>query len=266
MDLELSVERVESNPQLVQIVPPNEVVVLISFELTLGDMRGMMNFCIPFNSIERIGNKLSTNSWISYGRRQASDENDPADQRNLKGALVELGRAAGRNENHDRRPDRPARGRHHHDRQGYPQPMVVSVEGVPKFRAHPGAFKGRKAIEIADAVQPEPQRPETRKPRSAGRQSGSGQAAIGTRQTGGDAIQAAGKMSLPALSLVVLACSRRPGCGACRAVISGRQTAELRLLVSVVIRPQPEIPKTGFKISVATRIGCHCQLASSVIP
>ena len=37
-----------------QIVPPNEVVVLISFELTLGDVRGMMNLCIPFNSIERI--------------------------------------------------------------------------------------------------------------------------------------------------------------------------------------------------------------------
>ena len=34
--LEFAVERVESNPQLVQIVPPNEVVILISFELTLG--------------------------------------------------------------------------------------------------------------------------------------------------------------------------------------------------------------------------------------
>src|SRR5215467_8235219 len=47
LDLNLSIDRVESNPQLVQIVPPNEVVVLISFELTLGDARGMMNFCIP---------------------------------------------------------------------------------------------------------------------------------------------------------------------------------------------------------------------------
>src|SRR5437868_871699 len=58
VELTLSVERVESNPQLVQIVPPNEVVVLVSFELTLGEIRGMMNFCIPFNSIERIGAKL----------------------------------------------------------------------------------------------------------------------------------------------------------------------------------------------------------------
>src|SRR5512145_3069931 len=60
LPLKLSVERVESNPQLVQIVPPNEVVVLISFELTLGELRGMVNLCIPFNSIERISGKLSS--------------------------------------------------------------------------------------------------------------------------------------------------------------------------------------------------------------
>ena len=74
LDLKLEVVRVESNPQLVQIVPPNEVVVLISFELTLGDVRGMMNLCIPFNSIERIGGKLSANNWVSYGKRQATAE------------------------------------------------------------------------------------------------------------------------------------------------------------------------------------------------
>src|SRR5690242_14959651 len=67
LDLRLEVIRVESNPQLVQIVPPNEVVVLISFELTVGEVRGMMNLCIPFNSIERVGNKLSSNSWVAYG-------------------------------------------------------------------------------------------------------------------------------------------------------------------------------------------------------
>ena len=69
LPLEFEVERVESNPQLVQIVPPNEVVVLISFELTLGDVRGMMNLCIPFNAIERIGNKLTSNNWVSYAQR-----------------------------------------------------------------------------------------------------------------------------------------------------------------------------------------------------
>ncbi len=89
--LKLEVVRVESNPQLVQIVPPNEVVVLISFELTIGELRGMMNLCIPYNSIERIGGKLSANSWVAYGRRQATPETHPADQRaTCSGSLVEV--------------------------------------------------------------------------------------------------------------------------------------------------------------------------------
>src|SRR5262245_6321545 len=59
LPLKLAVERVESNPQLVQIVPPNEVVVLISFELTLGELRGMINLCIPFNAIERVSSRFT---------------------------------------------------------------------------------------------------------------------------------------------------------------------------------------------------------------
>ena len=39
-------------------------------------------------------------------------------------------------------------------------PIAVSVEGVVKYHAKPGAFKGRKAIEIADTVAPLPQKAE----------------------------------------------------------------------------------------------------------
>ena len=148
IDLSLSVERVESNPQLVQIVPPNEVVVLISFELTLGELRGIMNLCIPFNSIERIGNKLSSNSWVSYGRRGSNPETIQQISKNLRGALVQmtvhlaetkistadlLGLRVGDIITTEKDV--------HH-------PLTVSVEGVPKFCARPGALKGRKAIQV----------------------------------------------------------------------------------------------------------------------
>ena len=152
LDLQLSVERVESNPQLVQIVPPNEVIVLISFELTLGDIRGMMNFCIPFNTIERIGNKLSSNSWISYGKRTSTPESRTQIGRSLRGALVQMvaylaetkittGELIGLRVGDIITTDKDTR-----------EPLLVSVEGVPKFRAHPGAFKGRKAIRIEQPI------------------------------------------------------------------------------------------------------------------
>jgi flagellar motor switch protein FliM len=158
LDLKLAVERVESNPQLVQIVPPNEVVVLVSFELTLGEIRGMINLCIPFNSIERIGTKLSSNSWISYGRRSATPESRQSIGRNIKGALVELVAelAETRISTGDliglRVGDIITTEKDVNDS------LVVQVEGVTKFRAHPGAFKGHKAIQIERTIglQPTP--------------------------------------------------------------------------------------------------------------
>ncbi len=153
VDLELSVERVESNPQLVQIVPPNEVVVLISFELTVGDMRGMMNLCIPYNSIERISTKLVANSWVSYGRSGSSSETSRLIGDRLDGSLVEvtvtlaqttittadlIGLGIGDIITTDK---------------DVHTPLQVEVEGVPKFHASPGALKGRKAIQVEVVVQ-----------------------------------------------------------------------------------------------------------------
>jgi flagellar motor switch protein FliM len=152
LQISFQVTRVESNPQLVQIVPPNEVVVLISFELTLGELRGMINFCIPFNSIERISNKLSSNSWVSPSRKTASPETIERVTKNLRGALVEmvvhladttistkdlLGLRVGDIITTEK---------------DIRAPLSVDVEGVAKFNARPGAFKGRKAIRIDESI------------------------------------------------------------------------------------------------------------------
>src|SRR5687767_5827458 len=90
LTLKLSVDRVESNPQLVQIVPPNEVVVLVSFELTLGELRGMINLCIPFNAIERVSSKLASNSWATYGKTSSTPETRLALGEQLDEAQVEV--------------------------------------------------------------------------------------------------------------------------------------------------------------------------------
>src|SRR6187401_1951483 len=146
--LNLSVERVESNPQLVQIVPPNEVVVLISFELTLGEVRGMLNLCIPFNAIERNSSKLAANTWATYGKSISDPELRSQLSRQLEGALVELvvtlaesrittGDLLGLRVGDIITTDKDVS-----------QPLDVAVAGAAKFHASPGAFKGHKAIQI----------------------------------------------------------------------------------------------------------------------
>ncbi len=156
LDLSLSVVRVESNPQLVQIVPPNEVVVLISFELTIGDVRGMMNLCIPFNSIERIGNKLSANSWVSYGQTEPDEESTRQISQQLNGSLVEVVVRLAKTKISTKdliglqvgdliTTDKDIR-----------SPLAVCIEGLDKFIAKPGEFKGQKAVRIDAAATREP--------------------------------------------------------------------------------------------------------------
>ncbi|HTN75139.1 MAG TPA: flagellar motor switch protein FliM, partial [Pirellulaceae bacterium] len=157
--LKLVVERVESNPQLVQIVPPNEVVVLISFEITLGDVRGMMNLCIPFNSIERIGNKLTTNNWLSYSRTGVSQETKNLLSRNLDGSLIELIVTLAETTITTSDLLELRVGDIITTEKDRKQPLEVAVQGLTKYTASPGALKGRKAIQIEEIIAATPVAP-----------------------------------------------------------------------------------------------------------
>jgi flagellar motor switch protein FliM len=152
LELDLSIDHVESNPQLVQIVPPNEVVVLISFELTIGDARGMMNLCIPFNSIERISTRLSSNSWVTYGKKTATPENIQRITGQLSTAMVEL--VVDLAETNISTSDLIGLrvGDIIATEKDVERPLIVSVEGRPKFHATAGAFKGHKAIQVMGPI------------------------------------------------------------------------------------------------------------------
>ncbi len=80
----------ESNPHLVQIVAPNEVVVVIGLELKMGTRAGTMTLCIPFNVIEPVMGKLATQSWLAYQRKAASSQQRQLITNHLKAAEVEV--------------------------------------------------------------------------------------------------------------------------------------------------------------------------------
>ena len=157
VSLDLEVLRVESNPQLVQIVPPNEVVVVVSFEVTLGEVRGMVNLCIPFNAIERIGGKLSANTWTSYGRKDVDPELLDRITENLHGSEVELVVDLAETRITTRELIGLRVGDVIKTEKDVNSPLSVSVQGVEKFHAKVGQLKGQKAIRIESVVAKSPQ-------------------------------------------------------------------------------------------------------------
>jgi len=75
IDLRPRLGQIETNPQFAQIVPPTEMVVLVTLETKIGEVEGMMNFCIPYLTIEPIISKLSAQYWYSSVRRGTTTEN-----------------------------------------------------------------------------------------------------------------------------------------------------------------------------------------------
>lgn len=88
--VKFTVEEFESNPQLVQIVPPNETVVVVGFELKLGNRAGTMSLCIPYNLLEPIMGILAQQSWFSYQRKGHHDDAAKRLKKNVAAAPVEM--------------------------------------------------------------------------------------------------------------------------------------------------------------------------------
>ncbi len=84
------IEQIESNPQFVQIVGPNEMVVLVTFEVKIGNAEGMMNICLPYPVIDPIVSKLSAQYWFSSIRKEATDENLKALKQRLEKVQIPL--------------------------------------------------------------------------------------------------------------------------------------------------------------------------------
>ncbi len=148
LELQIEVERVESNPQLAQIVPPNEVVILVSFELTLGAIRGMANLCIPFNTIERVGSKLTSNSWVGYASIRSNSETTGKLASRLDGSMADVIVTLARSTIKSADLFDLEVGDIISTEKDVHHPLEVEIANRTKFHASPGSFKGRKAIQI----------------------------------------------------------------------------------------------------------------------
>lgn len=96
VDLRPRLGQIETNPQFAQIVPPTEMVILVTLETKVGDVEGMMNFCIPYLTIEMIISKLSAQYWYSAVRRGTTTENMRILRERLSGINIDVVAEIGR--------------------------------------------------------------------------------------------------------------------------------------------------------------------------
>ena len=95
LDIKPRMEALETNPQFMQIVSPNETIALISLSTKIGDTTGMINLCIPHVVVEPIMSKLSTHQWFISEKKSRAPEEMVALKERVKKAklpiIAELG-------------------------------------------------------------------------------------------------------------------------------------------------------------------------------
>ncbi len=90
IDISPKLEAMETNPQFMQIVSPNETIALISLSTKIGDTTGMINLCIPHVVIEPIMPRLSVHHWFVSDKKTKVPEEVEALQQRLSRAKLPL--------------------------------------------------------------------------------------------------------------------------------------------------------------------------------
>ena len=73
IEIEPRLERIETNSQFAQIISPSEMIAIVTINMKVGDVIGLMNICLPFITLEDVMDKLNTKYW--YSTIQSSDDN-----------------------------------------------------------------------------------------------------------------------------------------------------------------------------------------------
>lgn len=138
--------RSEVNPQFATIIPPTDVVIVVRYELEMDRMMGRMALLLPYSTIEPIRSKL----YASFQSDQLEIDTEwiVRLKKLLHGVPVEMAVELGRTELKGSDLMNMEVGDVIMLDSEINEPIIVNVEGVPKFRASAGIFKGNKAFQI----------------------------------------------------------------------------------------------------------------------
>lgn len=142
----------EVNPQFLQMVSPNETVVVISLNTTIGETSGMINICLPHVVIEPIIPKLSVSHWMQNKKKVRTPGESEFIEQKLKNALLPFKIELGSSEMSIEEFLYLASGDCIELDQRIGQPLVIKVENTPKFLGQPGKVKKKLAVQILETI------------------------------------------------------------------------------------------------------------------
>jgi flagellar motor switch protein FliM len=149
-EIEPILTELEVNPQFLQMVSPNETVVVISLNTQIGDSSGMINICIPHVVLEPIMPKLSVHYWMQTTKKEREPQELELLEKSIRLADLPISAQLGSSEISINEFLQLSVGDVIQLDNEIDSPIVITVGNEPKFIGQPGKVNKKLAVQIID--------------------------------------------------------------------------------------------------------------------
>ncbi len=154
-DIHPRLERIETNSQFAQIISPSEMIAILTINVKIGEVEGMMNICLPYLTLESIMDKLNTKYWYSSMQEKDSKEYHEAIEDLIARAQIPVKAVLGKSTISVNDFVNLQRGDIIRLDTKVDQELNVYVGNIRKFTALPGASGDEYAVRVTSIIREE---------------------------------------------------------------------------------------------------------------
>lgn len=148
-------ERIETNSQFAQLISPSETIAIITMSITIGDVDGLMNICLPFATLEPVMDKLNTKYWFSTMQEKDDNNYEDAIESIISRAQIPMKVILGKSSINVQDFVNLQVGDIVRLNKGVDEELEVYVGNIKKFAALPGYSNDKYAVRITEVIREE---------------------------------------------------------------------------------------------------------------
>ncbi|MBO5055950.1 MAG: flagellar motor switch protein FliM [Lachnospiraceae bacterium] len=152
VDLNPVMERIETNAQFAQVIAPSDMIAIVTMNVKIGDVEGLMNICLPYFTLEDVMDKLNTKYWFSTMQKEGSEDYEEHIEALIRRIDMPVKAILGKsqvsvNDFINLQPGDIIR-----LNTGVSSEMEVYVGNIRKFTALPGSSKDKYAVRVTSVI------------------------------------------------------------------------------------------------------------------
>lgn len=155
VDLNPVMERIETNAQFAQIIAPSDMIAIVTMNIKIGEIEGLMNICLPYFTLEDVMDKLNTKYWFSTMQKEDAEDYEEHIEALIKRIDVPVRAILGKSQVYVNDFIGLQPGDIIRLNTGVANEMEVYVGNYRKFKALPGSSQDKYAVRVTEVIREE---------------------------------------------------------------------------------------------------------------